>query len=407
MSLLQPFEIDTVAELTDIDEPPRRSIRVDSLESQMAQLMERMRIAVIYGGDKAADGAVINQTHNPRSWKSYRAVAEDIAGALQRIGFRHVCLMPEDMQLGCRLIESGIHMAWLNTGGVQGYNPMAHAAAMLEMCGIPYVGHDPLAAGMLDNKHVFKRELQALGIPNAPFVLSHYGKGPFRPEADLRFKRVFAGYDGPFVIKPVSGRASLHVHVVDRTGDLCDAVAAVQRATENHVLVEKFLPGREFCIAACGPVTAHAGVLRRYEQPFVFSAVERVLLPNERIFTSMDVRPITTDRVRRLDAVSDARHLSILQILARKVFRELNLEALIRLDVRIDSEGVMEVLESNPKPDLKFPTPDGLSLVCAGLPAHGMSYDDLILSLIADRVDRLFSHRRQAVSHLTALLDQP
>ncbi len=407
MSLLQPFDVDTAEGGADFDEVPRRSGRVDALESQIAQLMERMRIAVIYGGDKAADGAVINQTHNPRSWKSYQSVAEDIAGALQRLGFRHVCLMPEDMRLGGRLIEAGIHMAWLNTGGVQGYNPMAHAAAMLEMCGIPYVGHDPLAAGMLDNKHVFKRELQALGILNAPFVLCHFGRGPFKPEADLRFKQVFEGYDGPFVIKPVSGRASLHVHLVERTGDLSEAVAAVQQATENHVLVEKFLPGREFCIAACGPVTAQDGALRRHEQPFVFSAVERVLAPSERIFTSMDVRPITTDRVRRLDPVSDARHLSILQILARKVFRELNLEALIRLDVRIDSDGVMEVLEANPKPDLKAPASDRLSLVCAGLPAHGMSYDDLILSLIADRIDRLISQRRQAVSHLTALLDKP
>ncbi|MDH3910202.1 MAG: hypothetical protein OEU09_02830, partial [Rhodospirillales bacterium] len=76
-----------------------------------------MRIAVIYGGDKTAEGAVINQTYNPRSWKSYQTVAEDIAGALRRIGFRHVHLMSEDMQLGNRLAESGIHMAWLNTGG--------------------------------------------------------------------------------------------------------------------------------------------------------------------------------------------------------------------------------------------------------------------------------------------------
>jgi D-alanine-D-alanine ligase len=260
---------------------------------------------------------------------------------------------------------------------------------------------------MLDNKHVFKRELQALGIPNAPFVLSHYGSGPFCPEADIRFKRAFEDYTGPFVVKPVSGRASLHVHLVDRTKDLSDAVAEVHGATENHVLIEKFLPGREFCIAVCGPVTAQGGRLRRHEQPFVFSAVERVLAPNERIFTSMDVRPITAERVRRLDAVSDARHLSTLRLLARKVYRERNLEALIRLDVRIDSEGVMEILESNPKPDLKFPTRERLSLVCAPLAMHGMNYDDLILSLIADRIDRLFSQRRRAVAHLTALLDRP
>jgi D-alanine-D-alanine ligase len=260
---------------------------------------------------------------------------------------------------------------------------------------------------MLDNKHVFKRELQALRIPNAPFVLSHYGSAPFHPESDVRFKQIFEDYAGPFVVKPVSGRASLHVHVVDRTKDLCDAVAEVQRVTENHVLIEKFLPGREFCIAVCGPVTAQGGRLRRHEQPFAFSAVERVLAPNERIFTSMDVRPITSDRVRRLDPVSDARHLSTLRILARKVYRELNLESVIRLDLRIDSDGVMEILESNPKPDLRFPTPERLSLVCAPLAVHGMSYDDLILSLIADRIDLLFSQRRRAVTHLTALLDKP
>ncbi len=407
MTLLEPYHTDTAAEAPLDDEQPRRSSRVDELESQIAQLMGRMRIAVIYGGDKTAEGTVINQTHNTRSWKSYRTVAEDIAAALNRIGFRHVHLLPETMQLGNRLAELGIHMAWLNTGGVQGYNPLSHAAAMLEMCGIPYVGHDPLAAGMLDNKHVFKRELQALGIPNAPFVLSHYGSAPFRPEADIRFKRVFEDYAGPFVVKPVSGRASLHVHLVDGPQDLRDAVAEVHRATENHVLIEQFLPGREFCISVCGRLTAHGGRLRRHEQPFAFSAVERVLAPDERIFTSMDLRPITSERVRRLDPVSDARHLSTLQILARKIYRELNLEALIRLDVRIDSEGVLEVLESNPKPDLKFPTPERLSLVCAHLAAHGMSYDDLILSLIADRIDLLFSRRRRAIPHLTALLDRP
>ena len=407
MTLLEPYQTGAAADVALTDEQLRRSSRVDELEGQVAQLMERMRIAVIYGGDKTAEGAVINQTHNTRSWKSYRVVAEDIAAALNRIGFRHVHLLPETMQLGNRLAELGIHMAWLNTGGVQGYNPLSHAAAMLEMCGIPYVGHDPLAAGMLDNKHVFKRELQALGIPNAPFVLSHYGSGPFRPESDIRFKRVFEDYAGPFVVKPVSGRASLHVHLVDGPQGLRDAVAEVHGVTENHVLVEKFLPGREFCIAVCGPVTAQGGRLRRHEQPFVFSAVERVLAPNEKIFTSMDVRPITAERVRRLDAVSDARHLSTLRLLARKVYRELNLEALIRLDVRIDSEGVMEILESNPKPDLKFPTRERLSLVCAPLAMHGMNYDDLILSLIADRIDRLFTQRRRAVAHLTALLDRP
>jgi len=72
---------------------------------------------------------VLYQTCNTRSWKSYEAVARDIAASLERIGFRHVHLMPDDMQLADRLRREQIHMAWLNTGGVQGYNSAAHAAS--------------------------------------------------------------------------------------------------------------------------------------------------------------------------------------------------------------------------------------------------------------------------------------
>ena len=170
---------------------PRRSGRVEELQRQVEHLMSRLCIAVVYGGDKSSEGAVINRTFNPRSWKSYQLVAEDIANALKRIGFQQIHVVPEDMQLGERLRSLGVHIAWLNSGGVQGYNPMAHAAAMLEMFGIPYVGHDPLTAGMLDNKHVFKRELTALGFPTAPFVVSHFASGPFDPKMSRRFKEAF------------------------------------------------------------------------------------------------------------------------------------------------------------------------------------------------------------------------
>jgi len=129
---------------------------VEVLKRQIARLQDRLKIAVIFGGSKSAPHAVINQTTNPRPWKSYESVARDIAQALRRIGFRHVELMPEDMSLGDRLRRAGTHLAWLNSGGVQGYNPACHAPAMLEMFGIPYVGHDPLVATILDNKHAFK-----------------------------------------------------------------------------------------------------------------------------------------------------------------------------------------------------------------------------------------------------------
>ena len=92
-------------------------------------------------------------------------------------------------------------------------------------------------------------------------------------------------------------------------------------------------------------------------------------------------------------------------MLARDIFYEFNLSSLIRLDVRATADGRLMVLEANAKPDLTRPTNEATSLVCAGLYEYGMDYDDLILSLLADRLDVLFTQRRAAVRHLIDLLD--
>ena len=385
--------------------PLRRSGRLGQLESQVRRLLVRMNIAVIYGGDKTVEGAVINKTQNPRSWKSYQGVAEDIGAALQRLGCKSVHLMPDDMRLGERLRAHGIHLAWLNTGGTQGYDSMLHGAALLEMAGIPYVGHNPLTAGILDNKHTFKRQLNAIGIPTAAFMTWHLSQGPFSASTSTRFKQSFDGYSGPFVVKPVCGRASQNISVIDDASDLAEAVKAVYQATENHVLIEEFLPGREFTAAVCGQIVARERKLTRTTRPFVFSVVERVLSHDERIFTSMDVSPITMNRLQILGPDSDSAICERIADMARTIFEELDLDTLIRLDLRLDADGELNVLEVNPKPDIKKPTGQATSIVCCGLQQCGMDYDDLILSLFADRIDRLLCERRHIVTTFNSLLD--
>ena len=374
------------------------------LQDRVERLLERINMAVIYGGNKAEEGAVINQTANPRSWKSYQAVAEDIAGALRRLGCGNVVVIPEDMRLAERLQEHDVHMAWLNTGGVQGFSPMSHAAAMLEMLGVPYVGHDPLTAGILDRKDIFKRHLVAAGIPTAPFMTWNLGEGPCGPSMNDVFWQIFENYEGPFIVKPVTGRASLNVHWVGDQRGLADAVNRVQDATRNHVLIEPYLPGREYCVAVMGQITVYRRKLHRSRDPSVLCAIERLLDTDERIATSMDIRPITAERLRVLDQESDADKLKQLYQLARDVFKKMNLECLVRLDVRADDEGRLYILEANPKPDLKAPTKGSTSLMAASLSAYGMSYDDLILSLLANQVDLLFSQRPGTIEHLNELL---
>ncbi len=374
------------------------------LRERLVRLSDELRIAVIYNGDRDVAGAVIHPTHNPRSNKSYEAVARDIADSLQASGFKHVIVLPDDMRLGDRLRDEKIDLAWINSAGVQGYGAVSHTPGMLEMLGIPYIGHNPLNAVTIDNKHAFKRGLLSLGLPTAPFVVWDGTSGPFLPARSSLFLRTFEGFAGKYVVKPVSGRASQHIHVVDSLADLTDAVDVVYRATMNTVLVESYLPGAEYCVSVSGGVVARGAQLSRQRDPFVFSAIERLLGPDETIFTSMDVRPITLDRTRLLDPTIDAAVHAALVRLGKRVYLDFQLRSLVRIDIRSDSEGRLFVLEANPKPDLKRPRAGTYSLVCVGLDQCGMSYDDLILSLLIDRLDFYLRHRPRTTAHIQALM---
>jgi D-alanine-D-alanine ligase len=372
-------------------------VRAAHIELLLAQLADRLRLAVIYGGDKAAAGAVLRTSYNPRSWKSYESVAGDVAAALVRLGFSKPHVLPDDMKLAARLRDKRISFAWLNSGGVQGRNAIAHTPAMLEMLGVPFVGHDPLTAGLLDSKHHFKRQLQSLGIATAPFFVWSPEDQRHQPLADRRLKERFDKWPHGFVVKPVTGRASLHVHYVERARDLEATVRHVYDATRNSVLVEAYLPGREFCIAVAGPTAARGGKIWQLPGPFAFSAIERKLGRGERVFTSMDVKPITASRTRPLDVSTDWDVINQLEVMARQVYVGTPLQTLVRLDVRADDRGRLFVLEANPKPDLAAPKSGSTSLICAGLAQYGMTYDDLILSVLADQLAVLFDGRSTSV----------
>lgn len=291
------------------DAARRRRTRVGELAAQIEQPERVLRLAVVFGGDKTGPGAMMNQFPNARSWKSYEKVAEDLAAGLQRQGFWVVDLVPDDMRLAERLRAADDNLVWLETGGVQGVGSTCHAPAMLEMMSIPYVGHGPLAVGSLDFEHLLERDLLLMDLPTAPFIVWHPASGDLQPRREPRFREVFGDYRGPFVVKPVSGRASQNVLVVGDAADLQDVAGDIFQTTENHVLIETFPAGREYCIAACAPTVARDGKLERLAALF-----------------------------------------GQLAALATKVYRELGIETLVRLDIRANADGRLYVLEANPEP---------------------------------------------------------
>lgn len=365
-----------------------------------------LRIAVIFGGNKKKPGSVLFEGLNSRPYKSYEAVANDIAQTLAQLGFQHISVIPDDMRLPSELKRQNIHFAWLNTAGVQGYNPTAHTPSMLEMLGIPYVGHDPLNTTVLDNKDVFKRELQALQLPTAPFVTWKTDRGLLGFNID-HFKHTFGGFNGPFVVKPVSGRASLHVHIVKNLQELTKTIEDVYRFNRDNVIVEKYLPGREFAVSVGGYIRYRDGEFVKEARPLTLSYIERLFEPDEEIFTSMDKRAISDKRIRILGAQPEDLHLQHqLKNLAQQVYWEFSLQSLVRLDIRMDEIGRMFILEANPKPDLKRPRNGVTSLTAAGLQKERMTYPDLIMGLLCDRIDYLMTHRSDIHSHLYRLVQE-
>ena len=376
------------------------------LPSILDALKKKLRIAVVYAGDKKIRGNVYNITPNIRSWKSYEFVAHDIANALREIGFVHTIVLPESVHLLSDIKKCKIDFVWLNTAGVQGYSSMAHAPSLLELAGIPYVGHNPLTAALLDDKHSFKGGLVAFGIPTLRWFTWDMMRGDFRPEINSRFNEVFGDYSGPFVIKPVSGRASLNVEIADTVCDIPNVVKSVFHKTNYHVLIEEYISGDEYCVSVCGRVCSKQGKIATLSHPFVFSEMKRVLEKDERIFTSMDIKPITHQRARLLDNTDpqDARVINRLQKIAHAIYLDFSLQTLVRVDIRAKKNGQLYVLETNPKPDLKNFSSESVSLVAMGLHKQNMTYVDLITSLLANRLDNLFSYHQENIKHVIDLL---
>lgn len=382
---------------------PGRPQNADFLHALVDKMKRSLPVAVVHGGNRSTRGAVIRQTRNPRSDKSYAVVAADIANALRRLGFAQVDLVPEDMRMGDTLRTLNTGLAWLNSGGTQGFSSTCHAASMMELFGVPYIGHNPMNAALLDNKHSFKYVLNGLGVDTPEFLVCDFKNPELIDEAVEQFDTVFAGVDY-LVVKPVSGRASLHVHQVQGKQQALAVARSVHEATGNLVLIERFMSGAEYTIAINGPFISAGRQLDELDSCFAFSATRRVLGSDEPIFTSMDVRPIGPERCQILDPIKDAEIVTTLSRLAEKVYKGFGLETMVRVDIRADESGRLYVLEANPKPDLKQPTASGFSFVSAGLHHFGMDYDDLILSILVDRLHFLLTHRRDMIPQIVDLL---
>ena len=383
----------------------------DYLSAVIHWLKSQANIAIIYAGNPSEPQTICFRSDNPRSWKSYKSVANDIRSALIKQGFEQVVLLEENISLAANLNHYSIDFAWLNTAGVQGVDSACHCASLLESLGIPYVGHTPANLALMDNKHLFKMFLKSQAINTAPYITWHpkdlnpinehhhfeelLSAGENKDSANTSYR---------FIVKPVCGRASLNVHIADDVQSLPTLSEKVFNDTGNTVLIEPFLSGREYCVAVMGGVS---GVCKGITWDFVvsknprcFALFERVLPSPDAIFTSMDFNPITSQSVKPLHPEKDAKVIAELTVIGQRIYNSMGLHNIIRIDLRMDKNSKLQVLEANPKPDLKAVNHNSASIISLGLADLGISYDMLIVNQLLNSLTHLFYSRKAIASRL-------
>ena len=370
------------------------------LEPYVDVLRDKCSLGIVYAGDPEESSNIAFRTENIRDWKSYKSVAEQIANALVASGFREVELLKEGADLRKSVSRRTHQLYFLNSAGVQGRCPMAHAASYLESMGMPYIGHQPLISALLDDKVIFKQWLKGIGLPTAPYAVRGGTSGYRFLPSDGDVVKAFGQHQGPFLVKPAVGRGSVDVYVTEDFNNTAETVEKLARKTGERVLIERFLPGYEFCVWAARGIKIENGLPVSWQRPFAFGQSERLYALKQRIFQKADQSNQIVDPARALSR--DERPLfDDLAYLGEEIFTILALSVPIRLDVRRSEDGHFSILEANPKPDLSKPADNEFGLLSAALSSLDCSYEDFILKIVYDWLD---FHLRYSLGSLKSLL---
>ena len=244
--------------------------------------------------------------------------------------------------------------------GLQGVDREARVPALLEGCGVPYTFSDArvLTAGL--HKGVSKRLARRAGVRTADFevVASLQDAEQCRLPMPLFVKPVAEGSSkGITAANVVASRQAL----VRRCGELLARY-------RQPVLVETYLPGREFTVGIVG-TGARAEVLGVMEvlcgdgaEPGGYSYVNKVNFQ-----TCVQYELATDDTARRAGAM------------ALRVWRYLGCRDAGRVDLRCDANGEPHFLEVNPLAGL-HPRHSDLPILCR---LSGIGFEGLLDLIVA------------------------
>ena len=257
--------------------------------------------------------------------------------------------------------------------GFRGVNREAHVPAICEFFGIPYSGSDPFTLTLCLDKAKAKETLAFHGIRTPKFSVVARLTDIDSRTANLRL---------PLFVKPLHEGSSKGITDSSLCWDRSQLRTQTDFLLENYgqpVLVEEYLPGKEFTCAVIGNGD-DATVL-----PLVgmnFESLPKGALP----IYSYDAKFVWDRPEKPLEIFQcPARITKELQASIERVtldaFRVLGCRDWARIDVRLDAAGKPNVLEVNPLPGI-LPDPADNSCLPKAARAAGIGYDELIQSCL-------------------------
>ncbi|MCA1741215.1 MAG: hypothetical protein LC630_01840 [Bacteroidales bacterium] len=237
--------------------------------------------------------------------------------------------------------------------GLYGDGRESVVPALLDQYRIPYVFSGPVVMGISLNKYLARLVVEAAGVPVPPGIVAATA-GDLEKATTLTF---------PLFVKPVAegtGKGITERSVVRDMGSLITMVTELLAAYRQPVLIEEYLPGREFTVGVTGTgaeakVTGGMEVICRDNLPYSVEVKE-----NYEHFAQY--RVYDEDMKQQCDAV------------ALGAWRALGAVDAGRVDMKADRNGSICFIEANPLA--------GLNPVHSDLPMlsmmNGMSFDTLM-----------------------------
>lgn len=255
--------------------------------------------------------------------------------------------------------------------GLTGISREAQVPTLLDLYEIPYTFSDPLVMALTLHKGMTQRIIAHYGYPAPEFaVVNDAGDAssvPFAP---------------PYFVKPVAEGTSKGItpdSIVRHREALPALCEELLRRFRQPVLVERFLPGREFTVGVLGtgPSAAVLGtlevVLLRNAEAEVYSYINKERC--EALVEYRLVRPVDDPAVRETERM------------ALSIWRSLGCRDGGRIDFRCDDRGRPRFLEVNPLAGL-HPEHSDLPILCSRL---GIPYIELIRRILASATERIAS----------------